>query len=70
MVNLIAGKKIVPEFLQTAMKPKLIAGSVLNLFNRSGERKNMLLQFEAVRRSLGLPGVYDRAAEAVLNKHF
>ena len=69
MVNLIAGQKVVPEFLQSSMKPKPVANAVLNLFDHSGERKNMLLQFEAVRRSLGLPGVYERAAEAILNKH-
>ena len=28
----------------------------------------MLLGYEKIRRTLGLPGVYDRAAEAILNK--
>ena len=69
MVNLIAGEKIVPEFLQSEMKPKPVAESLLKLLGQSPDRKNMLLQFETVRRSLGIPGVYERTAEAIWKEH-
>lgn len=69
MVNLIAEKKVVPEFLQSKMKPSPIAESLLKLFGQSRGKKNMLFHFEEVRRSLGLPGVYKRAAEAIWKEH-
>ncbi|MDP6684735.1 MAG: lipid-A-disaccharide synthase [Candidatus Marinimicrobia bacterium] len=69
MVNLIANQKVVPEFLQSEMKPNILAESLLKLIGQSPERKNILLQFETVRRSLGLPGVYERTAEAIWKKH-
>ncbi len=69
MVNLIAEKRVVPEFLQSNMKPYPIAEALLKLFGQSLDQKNMLFHFEAVRRSLGLPGVYERAAEAIWKEH-
>ena len=69
MVNLIAEKRVVPEFLQSNMKPHPIAEALLKLFGQSLDQKNMLFHFEAVRRSLGLPGVYERAAEAIWKEH-
>ena len=69
MVNLIAEKRVVPEFLQSKMKPNPIATALLKLFGQSRDKKNMLFYFEEVRRSLGLPGVYKRAAESILKEH-
>lgn len=68
MVNLIANKKIVPEFLQTAMNPKSLSEAILPLIKPTPERKKMLQSFETVRRSLGLPGVYDRSAKAIIKE--
>ena len=69
MVNLIAEKRVVPEFLQSKMKPSPIAAALLKLFGQSRDQKNMLFYFEEVRRSLGLPGVYKRAADSILKEH-
>ena len=69
MVNLISEKKVVPEFLQSKMKPIPIAEALLKLVGQSRNKKNMLFHFEEVRRSLGLPGVYKRAAEAIWKEH-
>ena len=69
MVNLISEKKVVPEFLQSKMKPISIAEALLRLVGQSRNKKNMLFHFEEVRRSLGLPGVYKRAAEAIWKEH-
>ena len=68
IVNLIAGREIVPEFLQSKMTPGNLAKAVRPLLSKTGERKTMILGYEEVRRTLGLPGVYQRAAEAVLSK--
>jgi len=68
MTNLIAGKQIVPEFLQNEMTPEKLANAVKPLLNNSHERKNMLMGYEEVRRTLGMPGTYERAADAILGK--
>tara|TARA_B100001250_G_C19807142_1_gene793910 strand:- start:1858 stop:2985 length:1128 start_codon:yes stop_codon:yes gene_type:complete len=69
MVNLIADENIVPEFLQYNMTEENLVKSVLPLLNsKSIERKKMLSGFEKVRRTLGMPGVYDRAAKAIISK--
>ncbi|NOZ03800.1 MAG: lipid-A-disaccharide synthase [FCB group bacterium] len=66
MVNLIADRRVVPEYLQSDMTPANLAGAVLPLLTDTAERKKMLSGFEEIRRTLGLPGVYERAATAIL----
>ena len=68
IVNLIANETIVPEFIQSEMTSENLTNAVIPLFNKTSERKIMLLGYEKVRRTLGMPGVYDRAAEAILNR--
>jgi lipid-A-disaccharide synthase len=68
IVNLIADRKIVPEFLQSQMTPDNLAKAVMPLLSKTSDRKTMILGYEEVRRTLGLPGVYQRAAEAVLSR--
>ena len=68
MVNLIAGRIIVPEFLQYKANQRSICDSLLRLLKEPVERKNMLDAMSQVRRSLGIPGVYDRAADAILSR--
>ena len=63
MVNLIANRKIVTEFVQSGVKVKNIVSEITPLLSNTKQRKDMLLGFDEVRRSLGLPGVYKRAAE-------
>jgi lipid-A-disaccharide synthase len=69
LVNLIAETPLVPEFLQSAMEPKNMAEALTGLLQDTAIRRNMLAGFETVRRTLGLPGVYDRAANEILKKH-
>ncbi len=68
MTNLVIGKQVVPEFLQYEMTPENLANAIRPLLMQTAERKEMLLGYEEVRRTLGLPGVYERAAEAILNR--
>ena len=66
MVNLIANEIIVPEFIQSDVTSENLMNAVIPLLNKTSERKKMLLGYEKVRRTLGMPGVYDRAAEAII----
>ncbi|MGY8780805.1 MAG: lipid-A-disaccharide synthase [Fidelibacterota bacterium] len=69
MVNLIANKKIVPELLQDDMTSTNIVEAVLPLLDSKNiKRKKMLAGFDIVRKNLGLPGVYNRAATAILSQ--
>ncbi len=68
MTNLIAGKKVVPEFLQSEMTPENLSQAIQPLLNDTPKRKTMLLGYEEVRRTLGIPGAYERAAEAILSR--
>ena len=69
MVNLIANRKIVTEFVQSGVKVKNIVREITPLLSNTKQRKDMLLGFDEVRRSLGLPGVYKRAAESIMKKN-
>ena len=69
LVNIIADKNIVPEVLQKKMTVHNLCNAISPLLNeKSNERKIMLSGFEEVRKSLGVPGVYKRAAEAIIGR--
>ena len=45
-----------------------LVGAIKPLLKNSQKRRTMLKGFDEVRRSLGLPGVYDRAADLILKR--
>lgn len=65
MVNLIAGREIMPEYYQHRARPELIAREAIGLIarNRLPEMRRLL---EEVRTRLGSPGASRRAAEEIL----
>ena len=67
-VNLIANKLIVPEFIQNNMTVNNLSNAIIPLLNNTSTRKNMLLGYDQVRRTLGIPGVYDRGAQEIIKK--
>lgn len=66
MPNVLAGREIVPEFLQHEAQPGPIAVSVLELINDPGKRARMISEFDAVIASLGDIGASVTAAKAIL----
>lgn len=65
--NLIAGRKVVPEFVQEAAQAPLIAEEAIAMLKnpaRLGEQRRV---FDMMRRELGEPGVSDRVARLVLD---
>jgi lipid-A-disaccharide synthase len=65
MVNLIAGKKIVPELIQDDFTGPRVEAEVRRLLGSSGDREEMKRDLAEVRERLGQGGAIDRAAEAL-----
>jgi lipid-A-disaccharide synthase len=55
MVNLIAGRRIVPELLQTRFTAENVAAALLPLLTDSPERQQMIAGLAEVRRALQPP---------------
>ncbi len=66
LVNLLAGKEIVPELIQNRMTPDCIAEEALEILRDTGRRDAMKQAFQSIRTSLGGPGASKRAAEIIL----
>ena len=66
LVNVVAGKKIVPEFIQYRADPKLIAEAAIETLNNQGKLAKIKAELQNVRASLGNPGASERAAEIIL----
>jgi len=66
MPNVLAGREIVPEFLQYEAQPGPIAASVLQLVDDPAKRARMISEFDAVIASLGESGASATAAKAIL----
>src|SRR5206468_4183072 len=63
MVNVVAGRRIVPEFVQDALEPSAIAPVLRDLLDRSSTRRaEMVAALAEVRSKLGSPGASKRVA--------
>jgi lipid-A-disaccharide synthase len=68
MPNLLAGKEVVPEFIQHQAKPDAIVAAVCLLMEDSPARDRMILDFNAIVTKLGRTGASNRAAQAILEE--
>ncbi|MEI8314868.1 MAG: lipid-A-disaccharide synthase [Verrucomicrobiota bacterium] len=68
MPNVIAGKAIVPEFIQHQARSGRVAAAARRLLQTTGECKTMQRELAAVVASLGGPGSSDRAAQLILTE--
>jgi lipid-A-disaccharide synthase len=65
MVNLIAGRAVVPELMQSDFTADRVAAEVSALLDDTGRREAMRRDLAEVRRRLGEPGASARAAGVV-----
>ena len=68
MLNVIANRAIVPEFVQHEARPRSIAKAVLRLMDDPVARNTMVSAFDKIIASLGQGGASDRAALAILQE--
>jgi lipid-A-disaccharide synthase len=66
MVNLVAGRKVVPELIQEAFTPDAVAAETLRVLNDPAHASAVKADLAAVRARLGTAGASRRAAEAVI----
>ena len=65
MVNLIAGKRVVPELVQNDFTPARVASEVIRLLDSPEARSEMRRNLASVREKLGPPGAIERAADII-----
>ncbi len=72
LVNLIAGREVVPEMLQDQARPENIARKAIELLENRSAREQMIQGLQETVRLLGEPGAAARAAaiaSEMLRKH-
>ncbi len=68
MPNVLAGREIVPEFIQHRAKARAIADAALNLIVDGQARTEMLSAFSVIRNQLGEKDASRAAATAILDE--
>jgi lipid-A-disaccharide synthase len=67
MPNLVAGRRIVPELIQSEFTPGRVAEETLALLGDATRRAQVQAALRGVRERLGSPGASARAATAILD---
>ena len=65
MVNLIAGKRVVPELLQKDFTPDRVLSETIRLLDSPDARAEMRRGLAEIREKLGPPGAIERAADLI-----
>jgi len=66
--NLVAGRRVVPELIQGECTPEAIESRLAVWLDDPQESARVRSELREIRRTLGGPGLYDRAAEAILGE--
>lgn len=65
IVNILAGREVVKEFIQGAATPAAVSGELQRLLHSEEDRDSLRSELKEVVAALGGPGVHLRAAAAV-----
>jgi lipid-A-disaccharide synthase len=67
MPNIIAQKRVVPEFIQEDATPEVLAASLLNYLQNPAEHKRVKKELAEIYHALGTPGASDRTAKIAMD---
>jgi lipid-A-disaccharide synthase len=67
LVNIIAGKTVVPELIQGKANAQSIASEAIDILTSVERKKEMINELAAIRAKLGKPGAAIRAAQLALD---
>lgn len=68
MVNILAGKEVVPELLQGELKPDNLKDEINKMLNSSEVRNNITEELKIVAQKIGTPGASERTARSILEE--
>jgi lipid-A-disaccharide synthase len=68
MPNVLAGREVIPEFIQHEARPDTISKAVLKLMSDQAVRDLMILEFDAIIAKLGKTGASARAARVIIDE--
>ena len=68
MPNLLAGKEVVPEFIQHRAEPGVIAKDVQLLMEDARACQQMISEFDAIMGKVGRGGASEKAAQAIMEE--
>jgi lipid-A-disaccharide synthase len=68
MPNLLAGKEVVPEFIQHRAQPGAIAKAVRLLMDDARAREQMISEFDAIIDEVGTGGASEKAAQVIIEE--
>ena len=68
IVNILAGKEIVPELLQSDFAAESVRDTFLQIANDPDRRNAINGDLQAIAKSLGEPGAYGRTAELIATR--
>jgi lipid-A-disaccharide synthase len=68
MPNLLAGKEVVPEFIQHRAQPGAITKAVRLLMDDARARERMISEFDAIIDKVGTGGASEKAAHATIEE--
>ncbi len=66
LVNIVAGRRIVPEYVQHEATPEAMAGDVLSLLQDSTRREQMQADLQHLKAMMGDGGASERVAQLIV----
>lgn len=69
MANLIAGKKVFPEYLQYSAIPINISDDIISMLCDNNKSNEIKIELTKIREKLGGPGASKKAANLILSQH-
>ena len=66
LVNIVAGKPVVPEFVQHEMNPENLVNSVSRILQDEAYAQAMRAELSIVKKKLGAPGASGRVADGII----